>query len=136
MHKAYKNNTILLGDMNLDWNKKNLISYPFNMYCDYLENKMNELDFVQLVNFPTWSTMVNGTIRESTIDHVYTADPTSINNLYSQKPVFGDHVLILCCVEGNIRKSRTTKRRSWLNYSKESVCQLLSQEEWMLKPTQ
>jgi hypothetical protein len=90
-----------MGDMNLDWNKKNSMSYPFNMYFHYLENKMNEFNFVQMVNFPMWSRMVNGANRESTIDHIYTTDPTSINNLFSQKLVFGDHVLKLCCVEGN-----------------------------------
>jgi hypothetical protein len=36
------------------------MSYPFKNYFNYLEDKMNNFNFVQIVNFPTWSRMVNG----------------------------------------------------------------------------
>ena len=55
IRNAFTNNTILLGDLNLDWNKKGLNSYAFNHYFDDMDLALDNLNLDQLVNFPTWS---------------------------------------------------------------------------------
>jgi endonuclease/exonuclease/phosphatase family metal-dependent hydrolase len=95
VHQSYTSNTILLGDFNLDWSKKGLINYPFKKYFDYMGDELAELNLVQMVNFSTWSRIINGVKRMSILDHIYTSDPTAISNLYSENPIFGDHVVLI-----------------------------------------
>ena len=130
IQNAYNNDTILMGDLNLDWKKKGDFNYQFKNYFNYMEEKMCNNNFVQLVNFPTWSRIVKDVIRESTIDHVYTSKPTSINELYSIKPFFGDHLLVVIGVATAKPKVQTTFRRSWRNYSKTAPVQSLSEVDW------
>ena len=127
---SFTENTILLGDFNLDWNKKGLNSYPFNHYFNYMDDNFSNLNLVQMVEFPTWSRSVNGTHRESILDHIYTANPTSFSNLYSKTPIFGDHVMLMFSYGCKNYKNLTTFKRSWIKYSKESLCNLLQQEDW------
>ena len=50
---------------------------------------------VQLVDFWTWSRLVNGVWRESILDHVYTKDATLIANLRSINTLIGDHKMVI-----------------------------------------
>ena len=59
IHSAYNYDTILMGDINLDWNKKGNHNYHFKNYFNYMEERMGEQNLIQLVNFPTWSRVVN-----------------------------------------------------------------------------
>ena len=53
---------------------------------------------IQLVEFPTWSWIVNNVLLESIIDHIYVKDPTLVSGIQSTKPLFGDHFLVLITV--------------------------------------
>jgi hypothetical protein len=92
---AVDDNTILLGDLNLDWNKKNLTTFAFKNYFEDLEALICDMNLTQVVNFPTRSRVVNNVVRESIIDHIYAADPKTIQSLYSITPISGDHLLLL-----------------------------------------
>ena len=130
IHDAYTNNTILMGDFNLDWNKRGLNNYPFKRYFEYMNDKLSELILIQMVNMPTWSRVINGVIRESVIDHIYISDPSIASNIGSTKPIFGDHSLILCDVNLNKNKESISIKRSWLKYTKAALCTMLEEEEW------
>ena len=130
---AYNNNTILLGDFNLDWNKKGLVNYPFKRYFEYMEEKLSNRNLVQIVSLPTWSRFVNGTLRESLIDHIYISDLTLATDLYSVKPIFGDHLLLLCSIESNKNKETNSVKRSWTKYNKTVLCHLLREEDWSIQ---
>ena len=52
-------------------------------------------NFFQLIDFCTWSRVINGIKKESILDHVYVNDISSIKNVKSETPTFGDHRLII-----------------------------------------
>ena len=62
------NNCILLGDFNLNFAKKNDINYSHVRYFDDFEEMLGDENLVQIIEFPTWSRIVNNVLLESTID--------------------------------------------------------------------
>jgi hypothetical protein len=82
-----------MGDFNLDINRIDDMNYAFKNYFDDMNIAFSDLILEQLITFPTWTRVVNGVTRESILDHVYSSDPTSIANISSACPVFGDHLL-------------------------------------------
>jgi hypothetical protein len=95
-----------------------------------MDEKMSNENLIQIVDSPTWSRSVNGVLRESLIDHIYVADLASITKPYSIRPLFGDHLLLICCVENDTGRGSCSIRRSWKNYSKTALCRLLANEDW------
>ena len=92
--EALNTKSILLGDFNLDYNKCNDDNYvPRNLFSDF-EEKFEMINVIQMIDFVTWSRIVGNVLKESTLDHIYTKSPTSISNLYSIMPLFGDHRVI------------------------------------------
>ena len=69
---------ILLGDFNLDENKRYMHNYSHKLYFKDLNSTVDPFGMIQLVDFNTWSRLVNGAWRYSIIDHVYTTDETLI----------------------------------------------------------
>ena len=59
-------NTILIGDFNLDFRKRFDITYSHKQY--YLALNESLPDFMQVVNFPTWSRTINNVHHESIIE--------------------------------------------------------------------
>ena len=127
--------SILLGDFNLDIRKKGLASYPFKSYFDEMDLALLELNLIQIVDFSTWSRTVSGQQRESIIDHVYTTDPLVIENLRAINPGIGDHTMITLCTNNNQTQQTFNIKRNWTNYSKESLCTLLSETNWRIDDT-
>ena len=73
---------------------KNNVNYRYdNMFNDF-DDIFDNLNLIQMVEFKTWSRVVNNVLRESIIDHIYVTDPTMFIDLQSTKPCFGDHLLI------------------------------------------
>jgi hypothetical protein len=131
---AYTNDsTILLGDFNLDWTRRDNIDYAFRSYFEDFDEAMSGKTCIQLVNFPTWSRVVNGVHRESAIDHIYTPNPCQIRGFHNVKPYFGDHSAIM--FEYNIVKPKpvTTIRRNWKNYSQNRLLNMLGNVNWNLQ---
>ena len=130
---AYENNSILLGDFNLDWSKKGNHAYAFRKYFEHFDECMSERSCVQLVKFPTWSRIVNNIHRESIIDHVYVQNPCVVHNLRGVKPYFGDHSMVIMEHELKKQDSTTAFKRDWKNYSKTNLRDLLSTVDWNLQ---
>ena len=130
--QAYTNNTILLGDFNLDIAKKGAHSYQFGSYFECLDLALGDQNHMQLVDFPTWSRSVNGVLRESILDHVYVSDPTTVCNLSSLKPCFGDHQMVYFNIQNVKTEIKTEIKRNWMLYTKEKLLQALMSEDWLL----
>ena len=70
-----------MGDFNLDEKMKYHSSYTNRWYYEELITVFEDLELVQLVDFETWSRLINGNWKYSTLDHVYVKDATQIENL-------------------------------------------------------
>ena len=68
---AYNNETVLMGDLNLDYKKRSDVNDPRKDYFELFEEKLGDLNLLQLVNFDTWSRLVGSTLRSSMLDHIY-----------------------------------------------------------------
>ena len=135
MKNAFLHNAVILGDLNLDYNKRFDMSYQRKDYFELFEDYLGELNLLQLVTFDTWSRMVGLTLRSSLLDHIYVNNVTLINNVKHLNPCFGDHKLImadLCIGKPVLNKSFI---RDWRQYTKESLCQNLGGVDWsIIKP--
>ena len=69
-------------------------------------------------------------LRESIINHVYVKDPTIISDMKSLTLVFGDHKLIIFCIDVIKPKIEVTYKRNWRHYSKENFCNELCLIDW------
>ena len=126
-------NTIILGDFNLDDAKRFHIDYPFkNMFNDLLESFIDH-NLIQLIKFPTWSRLISNNLKTSILDHLYTNDCTLIDNLNSTIPNFGDHVIVHFDLIVKKTPETITIKRDYRKYSKEILCNKLSTFDWDLK---
>jgi hypothetical protein len=82
----------------------------------------------QIVTTLTWSRTVNGVQRESLTNHIYVANPTVTSELCSVKPLFGEHLLLICSVDSNKSKELTSNRRSCQKYLKAVLFEMLENE--------
>ena len=72
---------VILGDFNLNENMKYNNDYSHKSYYDELHSVFDPLGLEQLVDFETWRRVVNGVMKTSILDHVYTDDITSVRDL-------------------------------------------------------
>ena len=130
LREAMTTNTILLGDFNLDWNKKGVYGYQFRNYFNDMDDVLSGTSLLQLVDFPTWSRVVNNQLRESTLDHLYCTDPSLITEVSGIKPVFGDHTMVVASIALNKPRPTTYLRRDWRKYSREVLLSELNKIDW------
>ena len=71
--------------------------------------------------------ILNGTRKESLLDHVYVDDISLIQNLSYNEPTFGDHLLVITeLILRNVVEQKTITRRDWRNYTRMGlICNLL-----------
>ena len=79
--RAFENNTVMMGDFNLDFNKISDINYTHANLFDEFELRLGPLKLAQLVNFDTWSRVVGTILRSSCLDHIYVNDIGLVNNV-------------------------------------------------------
>ena len=84
-----------MGDFNLDYNKKHDVSYSHRNYFTALDTLTESFNLTQIVNFDTWSRIINGVKKSSVLDHIYTNNSAMVSNVNFETPTFGDHVLHL-----------------------------------------
>ena len=86
-----------------------------------------------LVN--TWSRLIGNTLKESCLDHIYTNDSSSITNLNNITPIMGDHLIVTASLGETKPKPNITERRSWKNYTKSGLINLLEKINFDLEIT-
>ena len=120
--------TILIGDFNLDYNKKYDVQYSHKHYFNKLDELIDAKNLIQIVNFDTWSRNINNTLKSSLLDHIYLSNPTKASNLNSIIPPFGDHVLITFAINSESKLNQEVFKRNWRNYSKHLLIEKLNSE--------
>ena len=127
---ALTNNTIVMGDFNLDYKKNFVVNYAHsNLFEDFNEILSDEF-LVQLVKFETWSRIVDLNVKASILDHVYVKDPSMVTNIGHLKPCFGDHELVHFNIPENRISDDSELRRDWRHYSKDRLLNSLMEIDW------
>ena len=74
---------------------------------------------IQVVDFNTWSRIINGNRKESMLDHVYLNNFDIFDSVYFENPVFGDHVLVILklATKKAPHINCSALKRNWFNYS-------------------
>ena len=129
---AMTQNTILLGDFNLDNNKKFCSDYVFKNLFEDMNNALGEYNLIQLVEFDTWFRLVENVLKKSTLDHVYVNDATMVSRLEGVKPNFGDHLLVSFAVDLEKEPPVESTRRDWRKYSATKLCERLGNMNWLI----
>ena len=85
----------MLGDFNVNDGKKFDPNYAYSNYFNDIDETFSQYGILQLIDFITWSRLVNNVLKSSILDHLYVMDATIVINISSFKPCYGDHLLIL-----------------------------------------
>ena len=72
---AMTNETIILGDFNIDFRKRYMVDYVSRYLFEDFDDALSNFGLEQLVNFVTWSRLVNNVLKSSTLDHIYRQSP-------------------------------------------------------------
>ena len=126
-------NTILVGDFNLDFAKRFDITYSDKHYFLALETLLSQHSLIQLVDFPTWSRLINNVLCKSILDHIYVKDPTKISTLIQITPPFGDHTLIIFSIRSAKSLTQYQFKRNWKSYTKEKLQIALTSANWNIE---
>ena len=129
---AFNSNTLLIGDINLDHEKRHDVTYSKRRLFDDFDTKLGDLDLIQFVNFPTWTRMIGNNLKFSTLDHIYAKDPSFVSNLDSNDPIFGDHLMISFNIPLKKPEIEFVYKRDWRLYKKENLIKMLSQVNWII----
>ena len=65
IRNVFNNDTVLLGDFNLDFRKRHDLNYQRKDYFELFEEKLGEFHLMQLVKVDTWSHLVGSELRSS-----------------------------------------------------------------------
>ena len=76
----------ILGDFNIDAAKKHETDYQNKDLFEEFELALGNHELIQIINFETWSRVINNVRKFSTLDHVYCTDPTLVEGLTSVNP--------------------------------------------------
>ena len=124
---------IITGDFNLDDQKRYATDYRGKQFFQKLNPLMDEIPLIQIINEPTWQRVVNNTLRESTIDHLYVKNPLVIHNIEYLKPLIGDHKLITFEINAIAKPQQTIFKRNWSKYSKDKLLAALAAEPFCIE---
>ena len=91
-----KHQSIITGDFNLNYSLVNNSHYNYKNLFDILNETVSCCNLTQIVKFPTWSRTINGTLKESILDHIYVNDVTKFVNTIGVVTEIGDHKLVTC----------------------------------------
>ena len=127
---AINTKTMIVGDFNVDDGKRLDVDYAYSNYFNDIDETFSEFGFIQMIDFVTWSRVVNNVLKSSVLDHLYVRDATIINDIQSCKPCFGDHLLVMFSVGTTAQTPKRSLKRDWRKYSKLALCQELEGVDW------
>ena len=120
-----------MGDLNLDYRKRNDASYHLQRLYDEWNTFEQESQLVQTVDFTTWQRTNGNQIVSSILDHLYTTNWGVFESLEEGEYVFGDHcpvIVTLMCQNGCT--SATRQMRDWEKYSPDLLLSELKKQSW------
>ena len=114
---ALTHNCYILGDFNLDARMEGRMDYHHRVPLSNLVNFAAEKNLIQMVEFETWSRVINGVKKESTLDHIYANDMMSILDVSYKVPPFGHHVLVIAELSFAVNfEKKIIMKRNWKSY--------------------
>ena len=123
--------TILLGDFNIDENKRHLADYNQRLLFQDLEELIGHHQYTQHVREATWERTIQEQVKNSILDHIYCTDSTIVDNIVYMDTIYGDHkMIILCTPNERVETGFKIQRRNWRAYSAEGLIQSLNQVKW------
>ena len=127
--------TYLLGDINLDWNKKGDKNYRNSKMLKNLEVELSELGWAQLVKENTHFSNCNGNVTESLIDHIWTNSPIHVMRCGQEVKQASDHQLVWLerSTKSLIEKVKKTEKRQMKNFQLEELRELCEKEDWRFR---
>ena len=117
------NSFILIGDFNLDYNKRDVQNYAQRRIYDELLEMCIAFDLLQLIKEVTWSRIYQGAIRSSILDHVYTNNKEIITDIRTEKQPISDHSAVIISTAGVTKRKKFIyyEYECWKAYSKEAL---------------
>ena len=76
--------------------------------------------------------MINGILKESILDHVYSNNPTFVSNIRHVCPTFGDHLIVMFDYLYTFEKAKSMWKRDWRFYNKGRLTRMLADVDWDL----
>ena len=102
--------------------------YQRKLFLAQLNEFTLDNNLIQLVNFETWSRIINGVRKESTLDRAYVNNYALVANVNFEMPTFGDHVLIIVELKSTFEgQEKFEQKRNWSKYSPQSITTYLKQ---------
>ena len=131
INNATTTSTILLGDFNLDENKRHLVDYNQKQLFQDLEELIGHHQYVQHVKEPTWERVIQGNVKNSILDHIYCTDSTIVDDVLYIDTIYGDHKMVILSTPNElIERDYKIRRRNWKAYSVDALIQNLNQVRW------
>jgi hypothetical protein len=130
-NSAPRDKIIIVGDINLDYLKRNDETYPnYKASCQW-QSLIDDLSLIQMIKTPTWKRVINNEIKESLLDHAYVYDESI--NCQTMDLSIGDHMSIIIQTKTTRNPNAEIKEpiyiRSWKPYSKEKLQSELSKKD-------
>ena len=123
--------SIVVGDFNIDYNRKGHLHYNHHALFTMLDQFENEMHLTQIVKFNTWRRVVNGQLKTSLLDHVYENIFGLVEKVTEISSSTSDHSPVLINI--NVMIEQITEKivvRNWSNYSIEKLEELLRERNW------
>jgi len=125
--------SIICGDINLDYNMKDHNQYHQSRIYETWLDFITPLNLKQYVNDTTWHRIINGTLKESILDHLYTSRTNTVELGYKETQM-SDHKVIIATIN---KSNNTSERqneinfvRKWSKYTKNALLDELSTINW------
>lgn len=119
---------VILGDFN--WN----IEKSSSKLCELWQNFTLDIGLTQRIKEPTWKRIINGNLKQSTLDHLYTNLGDELEWTLEDLCV-GDHLAIVASINKNKiatkRCEELTVIRDWRKYSTNGVIDRLNATDLM-----
>lgn len=128
---------VILGDLNLDFAKKNSPDYRQRAIYDEWLEMVDAFDLRQTVEEVTWERIHANEVRTSILDHIYTNNQEVVSQVRVEKQEISDHSLVLIETEGRTdrnKKYKTINYQNWRKYSKENLLSVLRRENLNYNP--
>ncbi len=94
-------------------------NHAFKNYFLDFDVKLGYQNVVRIIKFLTWSRLIYSTQKESLLGNIYTTDPADLINLYTEKPIFGDHLMIKFEYASDKCKQSSNIPMNWYIHKKE-----------------
>ena len=133
---AGQDEAYLLGDINLDWLKREDAGYRSLKMMRNLCDELQGAGWVQLVKKPThYSNSEGRGVSESLIDHVWTNLPAKVGASSQEDTGISDHELVWVdrMAKQLVEKVKMTEKRSLKNFNLEELQKRCREESWEFK---